>query len=265
MIEGFGAPTLVPRPIPYHNGPGRASQVPLTERPFVAWDGEGANLDGPGKPQAYILFGSSDERIPPLTKSGHLHFFECLDYIVRVGKLNPTAFHVSYSFNYDVVQIVRSLPEAVLVQLHKTGKLRISRPTTGDEYFIHYIPSKWFSVTKFGDTYDSKRNPTAKTTVRIYDLFSFFASSFVKAYETTTGNKVDSIVSEGKRARDDFANLDLACLLIRNLNVVLAIFLIVEPSHFRRPILESASSDIETEPQSHGGRLGNGQPCDWGS
>lgn len=210
MIDGFGAPTTVPRPIPYHNGPGRASQVPLKDRPFVAWDGEGANLDGPGKPQAYILFGSSDERVPPLLKSGHLHFFECLDYIIRVGRLNPTAFHISYSFNYDVVQIIRTLPEAVLVQLHKTGKLRISRPTTGDEYFVHYIPSKWFSVTKFGDTYDRKRNPTAKVTVRIYDIFSFFATSFVKAYETTTGNKVSDIVASGKRARDDFANLDLA-------------------------------------------------------
>lgn len=195
---------VVTRFTPYHDATAKRTwQLPPEDREFIAWDGEGKNLDGPDRPQHYVLFGCSAEKENPLTSKYHLHTFEILDYILAVGRRHPTAFHVSFAFNYDAVQIVRSLHENALRQLHETNKLALRRH--GTRYFIHYIPSKWFSVSRYGPNYDRKKNPHDKVTVRIFDIFSFFGTSFIKAYEDLVG-PVPRVLREGKSGRDDFVN-----------------------------------------------------------
>lgn len=195
--------TLVPteaKVVPYHGGPKqRTSQVAPEQRPFIAWDGEGINRDGPGRPQAYVLFGcSTGERIKSET---HLHTFDLLDFILDVGKQNPTAFHVGFAFNYDANMVLRSLSEQALTILHKKNGITLNR--SGTKYYIQFIPSKWFSVSRYGPNYDRKKNPHDKTSVRIYDLFGFFVSSFEKAYTKLIG-PVPDVVKEGKKHRDKF-------------------------------------------------------------
>lgn len=170
-------------------------------RPFIAWDGEGTNLDGPDLPQSYTLFGCSTGEFIE-SPNAHLETFRLLDFIVEVGQRNPTAWHVGFAFNYDVNMIVRSLTKDAITKLHKTGEISLRRGE--HRYYLRYIPSKSFSVTRYEPAYDAKTNRKAKTTVKIYDIFSFFGTSFIKAYESTVG-PVPAVVVEGKAARNDFA------------------------------------------------------------
>jgi hypothetical protein len=192
--------------MPYHSAiPKRASQVDPELRPFVAWDGEGQNLRGPSKAQSYVLFGASTGDC--LKSDKHLHTFDILDFIIGVGDRNPVAFHVGFAFNYDANMILQSLSSRTLERLHKNGQVSLHKKG-GERYHVQFRPSKWFSVTRYGDKYDRKHNPTDKRTVKIYDLFGFFGKSFIKAYEELVG-PVPEILSEGKAARGDFASLSL--------------------------------------------------------
>lgn len=190
---------------PYHTGRGRPSTVDPELRPFVAWDGEGQNLRGPHRPQSYVLFGASTGDY--LLRPEHIHTFELLNFIIEVGARNPYAFHVGFAFNYDANMILQSLQEKTLERLHKNGQVSLHN-NDGTRFHIQFRPSKWFSVTKYEAHYDGKRNPTAKRTVKIYDLFGFFGKSFVKSYEELIG-PVPEILSEGKAARSDFASESL--------------------------------------------------------
>lgn len=189
--------------IPYHNGPSRGDHYRPEQKRFIAWDGEGVNLEGSGKPQSYILFGCSTGDV--LTSKVHLHTFDLLDFILRVGKDNPDAWHVGFAFNYDANMILRSLSEKALEILHRNGWVILRRKGFG-AYRIEYRSSKWFSITRYGPNYDRKTNPHDKQHVKIYDLFTFFNKSFIAAYEETVG-PVPKVVVEGKAKRNDFESV----------------------------------------------------------
>lgn len=193
----------------YHGKPARADKYPPERRKFIAWDGEGINRDGIGRPQAYVLFGCSTGDY--ISSNTHLHTFDLLDLILKVGKENPDAWHVGFAFNYDANMIVQSLSQPACESLHKHGRVTLNRAAIG-KYHIQFRPSKWFSVTRYGLNYDRKRNPHDKTTVRIYDLFGFFAKSFVTAYEELVG-PIPSVVREGKEQRGSFSTQDNAYIL----------------------------------------------------
>lgn len=140
------------------------------EREFIWWDGEGIDVDGRGKPQAYVLFGSSSmDRI--VARDGtSLHFTDCFELILRVARANPGAWHVGFAFDYDVNQILRHMPYRYLQILNDTGSVKYG------PYRIEWRRGKSFRVSK-------THNGTVESVV-IYDIFSFFATSFVKALET---------------------------------------------------------------------------------
>lgn len=190
---------------PYHRGqPSRGSQVPPERRRFIAWDGEGINRAGNNKPQSYVLFGCSNGEY--ITSETHLHTFELLDFILRVGAANPDAFHVGFAFTYDANMVLQSLHQSTLERLHKNGGVYLNRPGIG-KYYIQFRPQKWFSVTRFGVDYDRQKNPYDKTSVRIFDLFGFFQQSFESAYTKLVG-PVPRLVSEGKAARGSFMEIE---------------------------------------------------------
>lgn len=192
------------RPVP---GPGFSkptSREPTPElKPFIAWDGEGINIRGPGKPQSYVLFGSSVDHIE--SREG-LSAFTCLDHIIATGAANPHAIHVGFAFTYDANMIVQSLAPVTLARLHRNGFVRLRRKN-GEKYSVTFARGKFFRVTKYKDNYDRKTNPHAKTTVTIYDIFSFFATSFISAYRSFVG-EVSTRVAAGKKARGVFALSD---------------------------------------------------------
>jgi hypothetical protein len=186
----------------YRNG----HKLPAPEdRKFICWDGEGMNLDGDGLPQHYVLFGC---QLPGKYITGRdLQTQELLDLVLDVAEENPYAFHVGFAFGYDSNQIVKSLPKSKLEKLRKHGYVWFG------EYRIAWRPSKMLVVSR-------PRSGGAKGRIAatIYDCFSFFACSFVKAVRSLLGDVPDLVeVEQGKSERGAFEwrNLDYVILYWR--------------------------------------------------
>ncbi len=165
----------------------RTDFVPFQERPFVAWDGEGDT-----KRDTYILFGCS---------AGHeisspaLRFTDCADLMMLVARRYTNTIHVAFAFDYDVTMMCASLPEKKRFQLAKEGH------TWFNHYRIEYRPKKWFVITD-RDTH---------TTIRIFDGFSFFACSAMKAWaDYLPDEEIYHEVAAGKRNRESFRYENLA-------------------------------------------------------
>lgn len=203
---------LISAPLPgnatfYHHGKKdqkRNRVVDQADRKFIAWDGEGINIHGPGKPQSYVLFGSSEGHI---SDPQGLDAFACLDHIIETGMAHPGAVHIGFGFGYDSNMIVASLAPATLARLHRDGWVRVTRKADGARFSITFAKGKYFRVTRYKTEYHPKHNSTAKTTVQIFDVFSFFMCSFIKAYKDLVGPLPD-IINTGKAARKTFALAD---------------------------------------------------------
>lgn len=193
---------------PKRRGQGWRNQT-YEKRDFIAWDGEGWTehtdpLCRAGTPNKngqsfgcirtrcvhhYCLFGNS-VGISDTDRS--LSTLQCLSVMLRTGYEFPHAIHIGFAFQYDVNMILRDLPPKYVVRLKENTFVHWRG------YRIEHIPKKWFQVT--GD-YQGK-----KVTVRIQDIFSFFASSFVKAlrgWNVGTEKEVAEIET-GKAGRDSF-------------------------------------------------------------
>lgn len=176
-----------------HSRPDR--KVNHADREFIAWDGEGINIRGPGRPQSYVLFGSTKGHIA--SRDG-LGTFECLDHIIDTGRQHPTSIHVGFAFGYDSNMIVASLAPVKLGMLHRNGWVRLQHD--GYTYVVTWARGKWLQVTRYNDN-------IPKTTVRIFDIFAFFGVSALQAWEGM-GIPVPDSVREGKAKRKVFTLTD---------------------------------------------------------
>lgn len=164
------------------------------DRDFVVWDGE-ADKDDRGRSN-YVLFGNSDgwELSSPRISSE-----DCLSFIIDYERTSPGKIHVGFAIGFDVNMFVRDLPKAKIQQLKQLGKTYIN-----ERYLLEYLPKKWFYV------YDL----ILKVGVKIFDIFTFFMTSAVKAWKEYLPNDPDvSIVSKGKDQRDSFQYADLESLI----------------------------------------------------
>lgn len=167
-----------------------SKRLPYKDRPFIAWDGEGTG--GDGGESNYILFGNS---LGEDISSPRLRASECLKFICDVGERNPDAIHFWFAGTYDVTMMLASLPEEKRTQLVKEGK------TFFWQYRLEFMAKKWFEV------YDRER----KVRVKIFDVFTFFACSAVKAWEQyLPGDPRVAEVKRGKDKRDSFVYEDLS-------------------------------------------------------
>lgn len=178
----------------------RRNPLPTEEKEVIAWDMEGISLSGVSKPQHPVLFGNSAERSRALF-GRHLATKDMLELIVDTGERHPQAIHVGYAFKYDANMIIAGLAEKHIIRLWKTGRVSFQF----DEQYrwsIHWVPGKMFTVTK---RWGQKRNSRAKVSVTIYDFFSFFGTSFIKAMEQILGDELTEedreVVAHGKKAR----------------------------------------------------------------
>lgn len=160
-------------------------------RPFIGWDGEGYRafaVDSQGNVDVqhrYMLFGASTGHY---TTSIDLGTEECLSLILLVESENKEAFHVGFSFEYDVNMILRDLEWRNLAVLHDTGVVK------WHGYRIKHTPHKSFSVSKNG------------VSATIFDVFGFFHTSYVRAirkYGIGT-EELRSNIETGKSNRSSF-------------------------------------------------------------
>jgi hypothetical protein len=159
------------------------SDIPFTERRFVSWDGEG----DPSK-TTYYLFGNSDGdyvAAPSLTT------IQCLTLLCQ--KADKDAIHFGFAFGYDVNMILVDLSKNHLRILKDHGSVIWKR------WRIEYIPRKWFLVT------DRATNKT----VRVWDTWSFFMTSAVKAWKQYGVEITEKLVAEkDTRSERGYAELE---------------------------------------------------------
>ena len=193
-------------------------------RPFVAIDSEGQNYPGDDilycgvrypKHVTYLWGASADDGRPPLWLAAAesrgldkrpLDVVQILDWLVSLPDQFGPAVYVSFSFGYDVTQILKHLPYEKAWEIEKretySDKRENRRPIANApvfwrNYAISYVKGKSFDVWRLADTdrpyINGKINKDAH--IRIYDAFGFFQSSFTAV--------VDSMVKSGRASKPE--------------------------------------------------------------
>jgi hypothetical protein len=169
-------------------------------KPFLSWDGEGWT-DNDMQHRYMLLQNSTGTYIA----APQLRTVECLNFILKTGAANPGRIHVIFGGGYDATHILRDLTDEQRETLNTTNTLKFSHRERGkvvNRYRIEYIPHKWLSISGFDWT--KRKN----VTVKIFDVMTFFQSSFIKALESRQ-IAVPEIVVTGKGSRADFTYEDI--------------------------------------------------------
>lgn len=174
----------------------------FSNRPFIGWDGEGYNayiVDPDGEitvDHRYMLFGASTGDV---ITSLNLSTIECLELILSVERKHRDAYHVGFSFEYDVNMILKDLKWRGLAILKACGSCRLADPATGKRYRIEHIPHKWLRISSQG------------VSCTIYDSFGFFHCGYLAALKKYgVGDPVQwDRIESGKSARGSFTYADI--------------------------------------------------------
>jgi hypothetical protein len=133
------------------------------KRNVVAWDGEGAEVNGV---HVYNLMCNSLGRY--IHNDEGLSTVHCLDFMLDCN--SGSAINVVFSGGYDVNMLLRDLAQPYIQILWKEGRV------LWGPYRITYKQRKVFSVARW----DRSRKKFGNSFV-LWDVFGFFQGSFVKA------------------------------------------------------------------------------------
>lgn len=163
---------------------------------FIAIDGEAVE----GK---YVLMCASNGQT--LYSENELSSFECFEYLLQLKKHNAKAKFVCFGLNYDVNMMLRDLPKEKLKTLWDEGGVWVT--FQGASYHLDWIPRKCFGIY----------SPDLKTRIRIYDVFGFFQSSFVRALDDwkikDPFGEIKAMKAERARfSRDQMEEIERYCL-----------------------------------------------------
>lgn len=153
----------------------------LTYAPFIAWDGEGYT-DETGQ-HHYQLFGNScGDRISATS----LGWKECFELLLSAPKV---ANHVIYGGDYDVIMMTRDMPFPV------KDRLLRGLPVRYEGYRMEWFRRKYLRLS----------HKASNRSMILYDVISFFQTSFVNACRSYLGDSeaLDEMF-EMKRRRDAF-------------------------------------------------------------
>lgn len=137
-----------------------------------------------------VLFGST---LGPRIIKVSISTLDCLSLIYQTGKRWRNVIHVSFSFGWDVNQIIKDLPVRALHVLRTYGKVYY------EGFHIEHVPRKWFIVRHAG------------IQVKIFDVFLFFNCKFgaaLRKYEIGTQEELARI-DAGKEERPNFTFLNI--------------------------------------------------------
>jgi hypothetical protein len=172
----------------------------VQSKEVIIWDGEGMKLSGDDKPQHYVLFGCSAEPDNPLVireARGRLLFEQLADYCLRIAQKHPNAVHFGYYFRYDQNMIIWSLPWLAKEAIYHKNACVVTRGVC--KYYVKMIPGKYIRITRVNTVTEDR------VSILIEDISAFFASSFVKAYESLLPSAVRQdnwdVVKQGKADR----------------------------------------------------------------
>ncbi|MCI4327296.1 MAG: hypothetical protein L3K16_06655 [Thermoplasmata archaeon] len=171
----------------YDKGRRRSGRhIRRADRPFVGVDGEGWG-------KTYALLADSGGH--SLTRPSGISSQEAFDWLSYLPERNGEANFVGFALGYDINHWLRDLSSAALYRLWREGRVR------WEDWWIEWAPARWFHV---------KHLPSGRS-VRIWDSFSFFQGSFLKAC-AEWGVEVPPEVTAGKAARGGFTVADLPAI-----------------------------------------------------
>lgn len=154
---------------------------------FIAWDGEGYT-DSQGE-HHYVLFGNRTECI--VSESGNsIHFIDAFELLLDTAS-RTTANHIIYGGDYDVIMMTKGMPFNVLDRLLK------GMPVRYGGYRMQWFRRKYFQLS------DGTRS------IMLYDVISFFQTTFVKACVEYLGNDETLIEMAAMKARRNTFTLDM--------------------------------------------------------
>lgn len=157
---------------------GRVRDTNRRHRKFIGWDGEGYTVNGK---HFYGLFGNSEG----LRLTGaSLGWRQCMQALFQS---DGNANHVIFAGTYDIVMMFRN-------EVQVSGMLK-AQTVYLDQYRITFLRGKMLRVTDM----------ELKETRTLYDVFTFFGTSFVKACAEYLGDS-DTIqeIQAMKLQRDSF-------------------------------------------------------------
>jgi hypothetical protein len=162
------------------------------DRPFIAWDGEGETWCD--NSHHYILFGSSTGAS---VQGQSVTTRECLDLLLEVEKLNPHAIHVGFAIGYDTDMILADVPDNVMDRLIREHTARWG------PYRLEQYRGKYFQVSR---TIDGQ-----KIVTRVWDIFSFFRTSFVNVIDQylSLEQEIISFIRQRKKERKQFTYAEI--------------------------------------------------------
>src|SRR5487761_2325285 len=151
---------------------------------FVAYDGEGWS-------DKYVLLANSrGDRI--VNKEG-LSTKECLAFLAQ--RYDTPVKRIFFSFGYDVNHIIKDFSDEQVLELIKGTSVHY------EGYRVSYIPGKIFIVNG----------------LRYYDVFSFFATSFINVVKLMLGpESVSADLIEGKSNRGAFETWNIERIIKYN-------------------------------------------------
>jgi len=175
---------------------------------FIALDGEALEVTEKRgrkttKEQRYCLLSSSFGNPPLLNRKGlsTVAVFEWLLDLAQSAKDRKFADKfVMFSMHYDVNQWVRDLPDG-----YKDDLFAAVPGIEWGAYELSYVPKKIFELKRYS-VVGGMRQVTAS--IKVFDAFSFFGTSFKVACEQFLG-ETPRAIEWGKKQRGSFSWSDL--------------------------------------------------------
>lgn len=168
-----------------------------TARPFLAWDGEGITRDD--GTHDYVLFMNSLGDY--ITDTNGLSFRRIARFVLDTAVANPGAIHVIYGGGYDwnmwlkTAEGIADDDWSLLRQLYDG-----ERSVPVEQYRLTWRTGKTLHLSR-----------SRRESVTMYDVVSFFQTSFVRACDSYLGDRfVDrDLVADTKLLRGSFTESDL--------------------------------------------------------
>lgn len=160
----------------------------MSDHPFLAVDGEACEDD-------YVLLHRTGSHPVTDLRLGGLHTIACLEFLLQAPK---PSIQVCFGLGYDVNNWLRDLPKATLARLWETQTCHWR------DYRIEWVPKCWFIVAH-----------VSGRTAKIYEVFGFYQSSFVKALEAWRLGAPEEIMrmkgERGSFRREDIVAITAYC------------------------------------------------------
>lgn len=163
---------------------------------FLAWDGEGATIDGKHE---YILLKNNHESIRDVQG---LDTLRCLDFMIKQSqKTDKRTIHLWFGMSYDVNMVLRDVPRPLIALLWQ------GKSVDFHHYNLSYRHRKQFTIRLWNPKRKWRvENGTYKRhylhSVTMWDSYGFFQSSFMDAIETwLSGSTEEQAIQEIKQLK----------------------------------------------------------------